>query len=163
MLYSIGHGARPLAVFLSLLARHDIRAVVDVRSRPGSRFHPQYNAKALEAALAAAGVGYRFLGESLGGRPVDPALLDDEGKPDYGKMAAESGFRAGVKALLSIDAESGRAAMLCSERDPRTCHRSRLIGAALLPEGVDAVHIDVDGSLVLQSQLGEAGGLFLAG
>ena len=42
-LCTLGHSAHPLAKFLSLLDQYDIQTLVDVRSVPASRFHPQYN------------------------------------------------------------------------------------------------------------------------
>jgi uncharacterized protein (DUF488 family) len=153
VLYSIGHGARSLAVFLELVQRHELRGIVDVRSFPGSRFHPQYNGKALQASLESIGIAYYFLGASLGGRPKDSALLDSSGKPDYDAMAKASRYLDGLKELLHINDSSGPVAMMCWERDPRDCHRSKLIGASLLEQGIDVVHIEAQGGIILQSQL----------
>ena len=70
--FTIGHSNHPAEVFLGLLRRHGIEAVVDVRSSPHSRFNPQFNRKALQAALTEAGVGYVVHGRGTwrpAGRP----------------------------------------------------------------------------------------------
>ena len=57
-LFTIGHLNQALDHFLSLLQWHGIEAVADVRTAPWSRYVPQFNAKALGAALASRGIGY---------------------------------------------------------------------------------------------------------
>jgi uncharacterized protein (DUF488 family) len=144
-LYTLGHSNHELDAFLALLARHGIGRVLDVRSRPRSRW-PRFNGERLQRALAAAGVAYRWLGDSLGGRPSDPALLSPDGAPDYGAMAAAPAFREGLAALLAELEGPRRVAVLCSEGDPGRCHREHLIARALRPLGVSIVHILPDGS-----------------
>src|SRR2546427_13155329 len=66
-IWSVGHGARPIEELIAILADAGIQTVADVRSAPGSRRHPQFGAKALEASLDEAGIAYvHFSG--LGGR-----------------------------------------------------------------------------------------------
>ena len=51
-LLTIGHSNHPTGHFLALLARHRVEVVADVRSRPYSRFVPQYRKQALTDILA---------------------------------------------------------------------------------------------------------------
>ena len=67
LVLSIGHSNHPWPAFLDLLQRNEVGAIVDVRSMPASRRYPQFNRDAFERALGEAGVGYRFLGDRLGG------------------------------------------------------------------------------------------------
>jgi uncharacterized protein (DUF488 family) len=113
-LFSIGHSNHPGPGFLALLAQAGIAVLVDVRSRPASRFCPQFNRRALESALAAAGIEYRFRGAELGGR--DPL-------PD-----ADPRFGSAMRELLALARERD-AAMLCSEREPERCHRATRLAA----------------------------------
>ncbi len=69
-IYSIGHSNHPIERFIALLRGAGIEAVLDVRSVPQSRYVPQFGRQRLEAALAAAGLGYVFLGDALGGKPA---------------------------------------------------------------------------------------------
>ena len=56
--FTIGHSNHPSEKFRALLQQHSIEALMDVRSAPYSRFHPQFNRKQLEAAIPAAGIRY---------------------------------------------------------------------------------------------------------
>jgi len=143
-LYTIGHSNHPAEVFLALLRRHGIGRVLDVRSRPYSRW-PWFGREHLARLLDEAGVGYRWMGDTLGGRPEDPSLHGPDGAPDYDAMAAAPAFRAGLAALQTELAGSVRVAVLCSEGDPRRCHREHLIARALRPQGVRVVHLLPDG------------------
>jgi uncharacterized protein (DUF488 family) len=163
-LYTIGHSAHPIEVFVGLLRLHQVRLVVDVRSIPASRFHPQYGKKRLADSLAEAGLGYTYLGEALGGRPGDPALYPDGmrrqpgdrfPRPDYTRVAQRPDFLQTIDRLLAL-AAAERTAILCSEEDPARCHRHLLIAAYLAvhaPE-VRVWHIRGSGALEDARMLG---------
>jgi hypothetical protein len=42
-LFTIGHSTHPLEEFLTLLARHEIEALADIRRFPGSRKYPHFS------------------------------------------------------------------------------------------------------------------------
>ena len=65
-IWTIGHGTRPVEEFIVLLTQAGVRRLVDVRSFPGSRRHPQFGRDALEAELEAAGIEYVWR-KDLGG------------------------------------------------------------------------------------------------
>ncbi|MGH2677762.1 MAG: DUF488 family protein, partial [Actinomycetota bacterium] len=66
-MWTIGHGARDIDTFLDLLRGQEIRRLVDVRTAPGSRKHPQFGKDALATSLAEAGIDYEWQGQALGG------------------------------------------------------------------------------------------------
>src|SRR5438477_10771456 len=66
-IWSVGHGARPLEELIATLRGADIQTLVDVRSQPGSRRHPQFGAQSLATALADVGIAYEPV-PALGGR-----------------------------------------------------------------------------------------------
>lgn len=146
-IYTIGHGRRPIADFISLLRAPGIQYLADVRSTPFSRFNPQYNQPALQAVLAAHNIRYVYMGDMLGGRPADPALYDAGGRVNYDLVSAIPFFQQGIARLKKAYAQKLLLAIMCSESDPRCCHRSRLIGQALIREGVALLHIDEHGQL----------------
>jgi uncharacterized protein (DUF488 family) len=152
-LYSIGHGSRKAEDFLSLLLAYDIKYLADVRSYPFSRFHPQFNSKKLDEFLAEAGITYVFMGNELGGRPKDPSCYDGEGKIDYGLVRKKDFFLSGIERLKAANDKQVSLAVMCSERDPAMCHRSRLIGAVLQEQGIELLHIDEHGKLKDQTSL----------
>lgn len=151
--FSIGHGARSIESFIALLQQYHIRYLADVRTYPFSRFHPQYNREALEEALEAAGIRYVYLGDALGGRPKDPDSYGDKGRVDYEKIRQKDSFRKGITRLATAARNEVTLAIMCSERDPRHCHRSRLIGVALGEENITLQHIDESGRLKSQEEV----------
>src|SRR5689334_4289049 len=111
--YTIGHSDRPIGTFVRLLQAHGVELLADIRRFPGSRKHPQYNRDALAESLAAAGIGYAFLGDTLGGRR--PRSLPPEESPNgglanvsfrnYADHMLTPEFRRGVDELLELAAE----------------------------------------------------------
>lgn len=145
-MWTIGHSNHPFEAVASLLAQHGIEFVADVRSYPYSRFAAQFNREDLQATLTDGGVGYLFLGEELGGRPSKDGHFDPEGHALYGPMSQEPAFQKAIDRLMT-GARSHRIAILCSEKDPRHCHRRLLVGKVLAERGVELRHIMSDGSL----------------
>lgn len=142
-IFTIGHGDRSFGDLERRLAPHRVQAIVDVRSVPYSRHAPEFTKSELEAIAAEAGLGYRWLGDHLGGRPDDAQLFTD-GTPDVGKITTGLNFLAGIEELLAI-ARSSRVALLCAEIDHRHCHRNSWIAPALEDAGAHVWHIDGDG------------------
>ena len=143
-IYTIGHGSEPFSNLEDRLALHHVQSIVDVRSVPYSKHAPDFRKKELEVNATAAGLGYRWLGDRLGGLPTDPELLAPSGAPDYAKVAATPAFAAGLDEVEALAAGS-RVVLVCSELDPEHCHRAQLLAPALEVRGYRVVHIGRDG------------------
>ena len=136
-IYTIGHGRHPFDYFLELLRRHEIVFVCDVRSIARSRW-PQYNGRVLEELLRENGIGYEHLPE-CGGKIVAPTKDLERGLDRIMELAAEM-----------------RVAILCSESQPLTnhkspranCHRVGLLSAPLRARGARIKHILPNGDAV---------------
>lgn len=154
-IYTIGHSNLAFDEFAKLLQANGIKLVIDVRSVPYSRYSPQFNREELQEALERLGIGYRYLGDSLGGRPDDPACYNGD-KPDYDKIARQEAYRSGIKELVRV-AEERPTAIMCSEEDPSHCHRHLLITQTLLNEreDIEVIHIRRDGSLERTEKTGQ--------
>ena len=136
---------------MKLLAAHGIEVVADVRSRPYSRFNPQFNRDALISSLEEAGVRYLFLGKELGGKPQDPDRpLADELVWDY--LRSRPQFREGLAKLLE-EARHAKVCLLCAEADPARCHRGQLLAPELEAQGVEVRHILADGTILGHSDV----------
>jgi len=143
-LYTIGHGDRPIAVFVAMLHEAGIGTLVDVRRHPGSRRHPQFGREALAAALADAGIEYRWEGEALGGRRrTRPDSRHGAWRSDsfrgYADHTETRDFRAALERVLDA-ARERPVAVMCAERHPSQCHRQLLADAALA-RSVPVVHL----------------------
>lgn len=141
--FTIGHSTHALPRFVDLLRKHGITAVADVRSAPYSRFNPQFNRETLAEALAAAGIRYVFLGEELGARSKDPSCYDN-GRVRYQRLATTEAFKEGLDRVVRGAGEY-RIALMCAEKDPLECHRTLLVGRALVERGISVQHILSDG------------------
>lgn len=149
-IFTIGHSNLDTETFLALLRQHELATLVDVRSAPYSRYAPHFNRGALNALLHDEGIRYVWAGTTLGGRPHDPACYRDgvvrKGNIDYRAMARQGWYRDGVRQLLENAADAPTVVM-CSEEDPRRCHRHHLIEQTLRERGVCVLHIRRDGIL----------------
>ncbi|UCG24445.1 MAG: DUF488 domain-containing protein [Chloroflexota bacterium] len=151
--YTVGYGARSIEEFLSLLEEWDIAFLLDVRSKPYSRYKPDFSKDALERHLKGRGVRYVFMGDTLGGQPADPECYTPDGKVDYEVCRQKPFFQEGIGRLQRAWEQGLRVALMCSEGKPEQCHRSKLIGPALEDAGIDVLHIDEEGRPLTQEEV----------
>jgi uncharacterized protein (DUF488 family) len=144
-IFTIGHGTDTFDDLVGRITPHGVTTIVDVRSQPASRHAPDFTKRALERAAASVGLGYRWLGGSLGGRPEDDALYGETGLPDWEQIRATTTFRGGLAELIGLSHTSS-IVIMCAELDPRHCHRTLLIGPELVASGFTVVDILGDGS-----------------
>jgi uncharacterized protein (DUF488 family) len=142
-IFTIGHSTHPAEQFRRLLLAHNISQLADVRTIPKSRRHPQYNADALEALLAAEGIIYRHF-PALGGlrKPRSDSLntaWQHAGFRGYADHMQTTEFARAIDDLLMF-AQHGTTAIMCAEAMWWQCHR-RLLSDALLARGVSVCHI----------------------
>jgi uncharacterized protein (DUF488 family) len=145
IVFTVGHSNHPIEPFLQLLSPYGIDLVVDVRSRPHSRFNPQYNRERLAASLEMAGMEYLFLGAELGARSTDPECYIGD-RADYGLISRTPAFERGI-ARVAGEAVGRTVTLLCAEKDPLDCHRAILVCPVLAVRGIGASHVRGDGSL----------------
>ncbi|MCL4405561.1 DUF488 domain-containing protein [Patescibacteria group bacterium] len=132
-LFTIGHSTRTIDYFLSLLKAHGVKELVDVRTIPRSRHNPQFNVENLRTATKKNGIGYRWMGKTLGG--LRRARSDSEntgwenlsfrGFADYMQTPE---FKSGLERLGEI-AKKKNTAIMCAEAVPWRCHRSLIADA----------------------------------
>jgi uncharacterized protein (DUF488 family) len=140
-IYSIGHGNKKIHVFLAELKAFNIQYLLDIRSKPYSKWNPHFNKDSLEEELSLHGVVYVFVGESLGGLPKDTTCYDHNGKVVYDFIKNKDFFLEGMQRVIKANEKRINVALMCSESKPEECHRSKLIGQELLKEGISIKHI----------------------
>jgi uncharacterized protein (DUF488 family) len=141
VVYTIGHGTRPLDELVGLVAGAGVQTLVDVRRYPGSRRNPQFNQGPLASALGDAGIAYRHavdLGGRLSGEPGEERYACIR-VPAFRSYAARMGTPGWQAALADALAEPAPAFM-CSETPWTKCHR-RLIAELLHARGHDVRHL----------------------
>ena len=145
--WTIGHSTRDLDEFIELLKESNVKAVADVRSFPGSRKFPHFNAENLAISLPSAGIDYVPF-KQLGGRrkvrkDSPHTVWRHEAFRGYADYMDTDDFTKGIQALLEL-AEKERTAIMCSEAVWWRCHRS-MISDYLKSIGVRVIHIMAPG------------------
>ena len=142
-LYSIGHGDRAIEIFLDLLRSAGVHTLVDIRARPHSARHPQYDEPALRSTLAGVEVVYHWAGRQLGGfrdpRPGSLHTALDGAFRGFADYMDTPDFARAITQLLGL-ARRAATVMLCAEKNPDECHR-RLIADYLLLQGHQVIHL----------------------
>jgi uncharacterized protein (DUF488 family) len=147
---TVGHSNHEEQEFVELLRGAGVELIADVRRYPASRRQPHFERHALAGVLLEAGIQYRWLGESLGGRrkpiPDSPngAWESDQFRGYADHMGTEE-FAAGLAELEGLAREQ-RVAAMCAEAWWIRCHR-RLISDALVARGWRVLHLGSNGKL----------------
>jgi len=100
IMFTVGHSNHSLETFINLLKFHKIDVLVDIRSKPSSRFSPQFNKEGLKKAIQASGIKYLFLGKELDGRPQSSEFYDNHGFVLYSLLAESPLFLEGIDRLI---------------------------------------------------------------
>lgn len=124
MLFTIGHSNKPFEAFLELLKAHDIQTLVDVRTNPYSRFCPHFNKAHFETELPKHNIAYDFKGKNLGGKGEN--VLFEE-------TIEEITHRSNSGEILCL---------MCSEADPKKCHRFLDLAPLFITNGLEVKHIE---------------------
>lgn len=147
---TVGHSNHDEDEFVDLLRGGGVELIADVRRYPHSRRQPHFEGNALAAVLLEAGIEYRWLGETLGGRrrPV-PASPNGAWEVDqfrgYADHMASDEFEEGLATLEKL-ATARRTGIMCAEAFWVRCHR-RLIADALTVRGWRVQHLGSSGRL----------------
>ena len=134
---TIGHSNHPIERFVSLLKAGGVERLVDVRSTPWSRRHPQFGQKNLARSLAEAGIAYVHEGPALGGKP--------QAGGSYDQLAARPAFKDALDRVIE-EAQETTLCLMCAEKEPLDCHRTVLVSSRLAERGVNIEHLLADGS-----------------
>jgi len=123
-IWTIGYGQRSFDDIERDLAALNISMIIDVRAGRDSR-SPDFDHRRLEELATEAGIGYRWMGSTLG---TDSTIEADNA----------------IAELIAL-ASTARTVVLCRESDPMHCRRSTVIAPALVERGVTVSHILPEG------------------
>lgn len=128
-LFTIGYEQAKPAAVLDELKRARIKLVVDTRAVAVSR-RAGFSKRQLSASLDDAGINYVHL-QKLG-TPAEGRAAARGGDTEalwriYDKHIETSDAQAELGELVGLVKSGKRIALLCYCRDPKTCHRSRIV------------------------------------
>ncbi|HET8542930.1 MAG TPA: DUF488 domain-containing protein [Pseudolabrys sp.] len=128
-LFTVGYEQAKPAAVLGELKRAKIELLVDTRAVAASR-RPGFSKRQLAAALEEEGIGYIHL-QKLG-TPAEGRAAARGGDTDalwriYDKHIKGAGPQSELRELIALIKSGNRIALLCYCRDPKTCHRSRIV------------------------------------
>jgi uncharacterized protein (DUF488 family) len=150
-LTTLGHGTATAEALAQLLRDAAIASVVDVRTVPKSRRHPQFWREAMERWIPEmSGATYRWepaLGGFRKSRPESPNVaLRHPSFRGYADYMETDPFVTALRDLLAQAAQAPTV-ILCSETLWWRCHRRLISDAALLLHGVPVHHLMHDAKL----------------
>jgi uncharacterized protein (DUF488 family) len=128
-LFTIGYEQAKPAAVLNELKRAKIDLLVDTRAVAASR-RPGFSKRQLAASLEEAGITYIHL-QKLG-TPAEGRVAARSGDTDalwriYEKHIRKPEAQQELGELIALIESGKRIALLCYCRDPKTCHRSRIV------------------------------------
>lgn len=128
-LFTIGYEQATPSAVMAELKRAKIDLLVDTRAIAASR-RPGFSKRALAAALEEAGIGYMHLqklGTPAAGREAARSGDLDTLWRVYDKHVKTAEAQEALEELLALVKSGKRIALLCYCRDPKACHRSRIV------------------------------------
>lgn len=128
-LYTIGYEQAKPAAVLGELKRARVQLLVDTRAVAASR-RPGFSKRQLAAALDEANIGYihlQKLGTPAAGRTAARSGDIDALWRVYDKHIKSKDAQEALGELVTLIKSGKRIALLCYCRDPKTCHRSRVV------------------------------------
>ncbi|MFE9773283.1 DUF488 family protein [Streptomyces sp. NPDC005931] len=147
-LFTFGHGTADRGTLAVLLRDAGIAAVVDIRTAPGSRRHPDMARQRLARWLPEAGIAYRWERDLGGFRTAPPDSPDTVWRNasfrGYAAHTRSPGFVSAMDALLRQAARE-RTAVMCAETVWWRCHRRLVADFAVLSRGTPVRHLMHDG------------------
>lgn len=150
-LLTLGHGTASEEQLAALIRAAGVESIVDVRSIPGSRRHPQFGRMAMERWIPEIAGSFYCWEPALGGfrkaaRNSPNVALRHPSFRAYADYMESAAF-AGALGDLLAKAAAMHVAILCSETVWWRCHRRLISDAALLLHGKAVYHLMHDGKL----------------
>ena len=150
-LLTLGHGTASEEELARLIRGAEIESLVDVRTVPKSRRHPQFWREEMERWVPALSASSYRWEPALGGfRKIDRTshnvALRHPSFRAYADYMETDAFAFALNALL-LKAAVARTAIMCSETVWWRCHRRLISDAALLLHGVRVEHLMHDGKV----------------
>ncbi len=140
-IYTVGYGLKQIEEFVEVLKKYNIQYLIDVRSRPYSKYKPEFSKEHLKNYISKHAINYLFWGKDIGGQPDDRECYTEDGIVIYSKIEKKISYILAIEKLILNIKNGLNICLLCSEEYPEKCHRSKLIGETLSKSGISILHI----------------------
>ena len=150
--FTIGHSDHSIETFLKLLKKRKIGYLIDIRSKPYSKYAKQFNKEELEKQIRDNGLQYRYLGNMIGGGNIR-FQNSNQNIPLLREFEDNEKFQNGIKILYNFILKQKKIVLMCSEKDPFICHRFFLVSYFLQKKDIEIFHILYDGEIIKNKAL----------
>ncbi|MBN1969153.1 MAG: DUF488 domain-containing protein [Candidatus Delongbacteria bacterium] len=140
-IYTIGHSTHEINIFVELLIKNHINAILDVRSIPYSKYADQFNKDDLRNKLKSNNIKYIYIGDQLGARYTEKNLQFSNGKVNFSEVVKLNNFINGIERIKDGLEKGYSIALMCSEKNPLECHRFSMISNYLNKNNFEVLHI----------------------
>lgn len=151
-IFTIGYAGFEIENFIKVLKEHHINSLIDVRSSPFSKIYSDYNKPLLHKTLQNRGIIYRNYNREFGARQEDKMYYPN-GYLDFSMFTRSRMFIEGMEKIIKAIPLGYKFVLMCSEKDPITCHRTIMVGKAFFDKGISINHILSDGQITTQSDI----------
>lgn len=151
-IYTIGYSAFQIDDFINVLHSYKINSLIDVRSSPYSAFHTDYNKETLQNTLKANNIIYRNYKNEFGARQNDRCYYPD-GYLNFRLFAKSGAFQSGMNKIINAVPMGYTFTLMCSEKDPVTCHRTIMVAREFHKNNIEVKHILADGTTISQEEI----------
>ena len=152
-IFTIGHSNYNVEKLIDMLRYYNINCVVDIRGTPYSKYNVQYNKETIRNTLIKEDFVYIYMAKEFAAKRENKESYNKEGYSDFEKVIYEEDFKNGIERLKNGCEKGYRIALLGAMQDPIRCHRSILVGRALVENGFNVKHILDDYSIVYQTDI----------
>ncbi|MBQ6630794.1 MAG: DUF488 domain-containing protein [Romboutsia sp.] len=152
-IFTIGHSNYNVEKLIDMLRYYNINCVVDIRGTPYSKYNVQYNKETIRNTLIKEGFVYIYMAKEFAAKRDNKESYNKEGYSDFEKVIYEDDFKSGIERLKNGCEKGYRIALLGAMQDPIRCHRSILVGRALVENGFNVKHILDDYSIAYQTDI----------
>jgi uncharacterized protein (DUF488 family) len=125
-IFTIGYAGFEIENFIKVLKEHHINSLIDVRSSPFSKIYSDYNKPLLHKTLQNRGIIYRNYNREFGARQEDKMYYPN-GYLDFSMFTRSRMFIEGMEKIIKAIPLGYKFVLMCSEKDPITCHRTIMV------------------------------------
>lgn len=136
-----------------MLKKYNINCVVDIRGTPYSKYNVQFDKEIIRYTLTKAGFIYIYMAKEFAAKRINKESYNEEGYSDFELVVNEKDFLDGIERLKNGCNKGYRIALLGAMQEPIRCHRSILVGRALIKYGFNVKHILDDSSIASQDDI----------